>query len=154
MPMFSSSNALKNDAREKVQEGKEIIRALGKEVLKTARKASKNSKYLNAKAINSHVNELKSAYPKVSNDLRHLAQDKITHIRDFLQSTGNTACAKTRAVKVCAIKLGIVCLAVKLFGNEDAKQAARKVKAHIEAKPVQSAAIALGVGYFLAKALR
>ncbi len=118
--------------------------------------------------------QVKAGYPRLAHNvtdiaaaratkLRQLAVSGADHLKGSLEHFSKEAAGATlklgrsgRKAGVLAMQLGAVYALVRIYisGNRQLSTMTRKVKSHIEAKPVQSSLVALGIGYMIAKILR
>ncbi len=108
------------------------------------------------------LDNIKAAYPVVQETAKNLAYSSADQSKAALQYTGrqlataaHTVGHQVRVTQRRALKLGIIYMIYKYFSKDEAvEKVVKDVEQHINNNPIQSAVIALGTGYLLAKIIR
>ena len=106
--------------------------------------------------------QLRQAYPAFADSVSDAAYRTIKQSKQALKTAGNQVAHSAGSVgrqvhclETSLIKVGFIYMIYRLFISDDhVAKATHKVKARINEKPVESALIALGVGYVIGKIVR
>ena len=120
--------------------------------------AAKEAYALGAKT----TRQLQTAYPAIAHDVSDAAYKTVKQSKQALKLVSNRASdlasnvgSAARSAEKNLLKVGFIYMIYRLFITDDhVVKAANTLKANITRKPVESAAIALGIGYVLGKIIR